>query len=126
MVYGIGADIIEISRFKKTALRQPGILRRLFTQAELDYCLKKADPYPSLAVRFAAKEAVIKIFARCGQGFDWHDVEITNAPGGDPHVTLYGKLAALAAQERAADVLITLSHSQDMALAYALAQSSEK
>ncbi|MCL2677762.1 MAG: holo-ACP synthase [Clostridiales bacterium] len=126
MIYGIGTDIIEISRFKQTALRNPRILRRLFTGAELDYCLKKADPYPSLAVRFAAKEAVYKVFARQGQTFSWHDVEITNAPGGSPQVTLHGALAALAAEVGAADVRVSLSHSRDMALAYALAQSSEK
>ena len=57
----IGVDIIEIERVKKAVERTPRFLDRVFTSRELVYCMKKANPYPSLAARFAAKEALRKL-----------------------------------------------------------------
>ncbi len=59
MIVGLGVDLIEIERVK-SAHKKFGkrFIDRLFTPQEAAYCLKKSEPYPSLAGRFAAKEAV--------------------------------------------------------------------
>ena len=60
MIIGIGTDVIDIQRIRKIAERHHGFLARTFGRCELDYSPGKADPFPDLAARFAAKEAVIK------------------------------------------------------------------
>ena len=57
---GIGVDVVEIERFRQSLARTPTMRERLFTQVELDYVAPQIDPVPSLAVRFAAREATMK------------------------------------------------------------------
>ena len=61
MISGLGIDSVQVDRIKKASKRWgKSFLRRLFTDRELDYCFRHKNPYPSLAARFAAKEALIK------------------------------------------------------------------
>jgi len=61
MICGIGTDIVDVGRIRKAVERWGDrFLKRVFTEAEVVYCLAKANPYPHLAARFAAKEAVMK------------------------------------------------------------------
>jgi len=53
----IGVDIEDISRFEN---RNQKFLDRIYTEKEQEYCLSKAIPACHFAVRFCAKEAVIK------------------------------------------------------------------
>lgn len=68
----IGTDLIEIHRIRKVLEREGDhFLHKIFTPEELHYCLKMADPVPSLAARFAAKEAFQKTWF---EGHSWQDV----------------------------------------------------
>ncbi len=94
MILGIGIDIVEIVRLKKTCLDYGDrFLRRIFTVAEREYAMKKSDPYASLAVRFAAKEALVKA-TREGKvhSFDWLDAEVVVSPSGIPFFQLKREL----------------------------------
>ena len=57
---GIRVDVVDIERFRRSLERTPTMRERLFTSVELDYVAPKVDPVPSLAARFAAREAVMK------------------------------------------------------------------
>ena len=57
---GIGIDVVDIERFRTTLERTPSMRTRVFTQIELAYVAPQSDPIPSLAARFAAREAVMK------------------------------------------------------------------
>ncbi len=59
MQFSVGVDIEENSRFKDK-VSDENFLKRVFTQAEIDYCLSKVHSHEHLAVRFCAKESVIK------------------------------------------------------------------
>ena len=66
MICGIGADIIEIERIKNAVARS-AFQKRVFTDREILLCKGKADFYAALAIRFAAKEAVLRLWApACG------------------------------------------------------------
>ena len=52
---GIGVDVVEIERFRRSLERTPTMRERLFTPIELQYVAPKLDPVPSLAARFAAR-----------------------------------------------------------------------
>lgn len=116
MIFGIGTDIVEIERIKKSH-HQYGdkFLKRIFTQEEINYCLKKENPYPSLAVRFASKEALVKA-ARIGRhhSHTWTDVSVEVSSEGIPHVFLFNELKALLID---AGIHISVSHSRHYATA---------
>lgn len=61
MVCGIGTDIVEVRRMREATEKWGRrFLKRVFSERELAYSLSKRDPYPHLAARFAAKEAMVK------------------------------------------------------------------
>ena len=118
----IGCDIIEISRIKHFVDQHSDqLVGRVFTQQEWDYCQHQANPYPSFAVRFAAKEAIAKAFGvGIGEHLDWISAEIINNSAGEPEVFLDAKGQQLLKKFSAKTVHISLSHSRDNALAVAI------
>ena len=57
---GIGVDVVEIERFRRSLERTPTMRERLFTSGELEALADRVDPVPGLAARFAAREATMK------------------------------------------------------------------
>jgi len=85
---GLGTDIIEIDRIRSSvSTYQNRFLNKIFTPKEQEYCLSHRDPSPSLAARFAAKEAAAKALG-CGFGkqLSWLDLEILNNEQGRPTI----------------------------------------
>jgi holo-[acyl-carrier protein] synthase len=79
------------------------------------------DPAPHFAARFAAKEAVSKAFGTGFAGqFNWKDIEVRRKATGEPFIVLHDGAAELAKRLGIASVLISLSHSQDYAVANAI------
>ncbi len=117
-----GIDLIEIERFQRAYERHgQRLLERLFTPLELS---EAAQHLPSLAARFAAKEAVAKALG-CGIGpITWHEIEVQRATGGQPAVHLRGEAARLAAALGFEAWALSLSHSQHTAAAVAVALSA--
>ena len=116
-IIGVGTDIIETSRIKDLASREPAFLERVFTQIERDYSLGRRAKYQHLAGRFAAKEAVAKAL---GRSFSWQDVEVTNDAEGKPLITLYGEAKKTA---KNAVVHLSISHVKDYASAVVVIES---
>lgn len=117
----IGIDIVDIARLKYVINRTPRLLQRVFTTQELDYCYMKKDPFPSLAARFAAREALHKLDCVFIKEIRFHDTEVIVDTEGKPQLLLHGE-ALLRAQE--ADIknfAISLSHSREQAIAVVIA-----
>jgi holo-[acyl-carrier protein] synthase len=123
MISGIGVDSVEVRRVKKAAKRWGrDLLDRLFTGAELKYCLKHADPYPSLAARFAAKEAVLKALDAPNM-WRWRDMEVSRAESGRPSVVLKGAAAAFVRRRGVRRLHVTLTHDESRATAMVVAEA---
>ncbi len=118
---GIGTDLVECDRFRLALERRPRIAERLFSDAEREYAFRHREPVPPLAARFAAKEAVMKAMSVGLWKFALRDVEVVRLPSGQPEVALHDKAAALAAERGVAKWLLTLSHTDGMAIAIAVA-----
>lgn len=118
----IGIDIIEIDRIKQVVMRTPRFLERLYTTGELEYCYSKSNPYPSLAVRFAAKEAVRKLHPVLARGIGFHDVEVVAGIGGRPEILLHGAALTRSEQEGIRNINLSLSHSATHAIAAVIAE----
>ncbi len=118
MIIGIGCDIFDISRIKRELGADAGLAPQLFTVQEIAYCQGQRYPERHFAVRFAAKEAFFKAVTNGARvDIPWHDVEITNEESGKPVMTLSGRAAELAESRGVRNVLVTLSHSADYAMA---------
>ena len=87
---GIGIDIVEIARIKDLRERQgERFLDRVYTETELQYCMRMKAPDQHLAARFAAKEAVTKAFTvGIGEYFDWKSVGVVAGDRRQPEVEL--------------------------------------
>ena len=93
---GIGNDLVDIDRFRRALERTPRLRERLFTEAERSYADARADPTERYAVRFAAKEAVMKALGVGLGEIQLRDIEVQRAESGAPSIVLHGTAAALA------------------------------
>jgi holo-[acyl-carrier protein] synthase len=120
-VIGLGCDLCEVARVRGVWERQgERFLDYTYTAGERVYCLKMRDPAPFLAARFAAKEAVAKAFGTgIGAELGWKSIEVVHGERGEPLVKLDAQGEALLAARGATGVMLTLSHTDLMAMAVA-------
>ena len=110
-----GVDLIEVSRVEAAVDRYgERFLRRIFTSRELSMTHGRAE---SLAARFAAKEAVAKTLGVGIGEVSWLDVEVLSGPNRQPELHLHGNAARLAAELGLTRWALSLSHSQQFAIA---------
>ena len=116
-----GVDIVEIPRVRRVA-EQYGqrFLDRIYTGREQSYCRGRA---PQLATRFAAKEAVMKALGTGVRGVPWKDIEVVRRLGRAPTIELHGKAADHARRMGISQFAVSLSHSNEMAIAFVVAES---
>ena len=119
----IGTDIIEIGRIEK-AISRWGIrfLHRVYTDSELSLCRMRL---PSLAARFAAKEAALKALGTQTKGISWKDIEILSDSTGRPVVRLHGKARLQADYLHLENLAVSLSHSREYAIALAIGETKK-
>lgn len=106
MIVGIGVDLVSVARIAE-AMRKPGFLPRILTEAERAYAITPAQ----VAGRWAAKEAVAKAL---GTHLKWHDVVIENDADGKPTVQL--------AHATDLNLHVSISHERDMAVAFVVVE----
>jgi holo-[acyl-carrier protein] synthase len=121
VLVGLGADVIEVERIRGILERQGDrFLARVFTDEEREYCARMKYPHKHLAARFAAKEAVSKCFTTgIGAELGWRSVSVYHGPRNQPLVRLDDKGQALLRHAGATHVLLTLSHTDSVAMAVA-------
>lgn len=119
---GVGVDVVSIQRFRDTLVRTPTVRTRIFTPLELGYVEPMNDPVPSLAARFAAREAVMKSLGLGLGAFGFHDVWVERCDSGQPTLGFAGRAAALAHDAGVRRWHLSLSHDGDVAIAYVVAE----
>ncbi len=117
----VGVDIVEISRIKRAVLRSRRFLTRIYTAPERTYCYSKKDPFPSLAVRWAAKEAFCKLHPGLPGKVRLQEIEILVEDKGRPQLKLYGQTAHMAQEIGLTDIDVSLSHAGGNAIAVVVA-----
>ena len=117
-IIGIGLDATDLHRVAELLQRYgERFLRRVFTEGEIAYCMRRRDPVPHLAGRFAVKEAAMKALGTGrSRGVLWKDIEVVRA-GGPPQLRLHGGAARRADSMDVRRSLITITHSETIALA---------
>lgn len=120
-IIGTGLDATEIARIAAAIDRYGDrFVRRVFTDEEIAYCRRKRDFASSFAARFAAKEAAMKALGTGhSRGVRWRDIEVVRF-GGPPQLQFHGGAARRFAAMRATGSLLTITHSETLALAHVL------
>jgi holo-[acyl-carrier protein] synthase len=118
MMLTTGVDIIEIERVEHSINRFGDKMRnRIFTPQEQAYC---AGRLPSLAGRYAVKEAVSKALGTGIGDFNWTDIEVLNDKRGKPELILHNNAKALADELGLSEWSISISHTNSHAIGFAV------
>jgi holo-[acyl-carrier protein] synthase len=118
-----GVDVIEIGRIDRAILRHGHrFFERFYTEREL---IDSDGHTPALAARFAAKEAVAKALGTGIGDIGWKHIEIINGPRREPYLRLHGAADVLAVQLGLSAWSISLSHTEEHAVAIAFASGEE-
>ncbi|MFC5147348.1 holo-ACP synthase [Streptomyces aureoversilis] len=121
MIVGVGIDVAAIDRFEAALRRTPGLAARLFADGELHLPSGERRGIASLAVRFAAKEAVAKALGAPGNLL-WTDAEVTTESSGRPRLVVRGTVAARAEELGVTSWHVSLSHDAGVASAVVIAE----
>lgn len=119
MIIGIGTDIVEIRRIKKSVLRIKNFLERFFTHDEIEYFQLHRLRADTIAGTFAAKEAISKAIGTGFRNFELTDIEILHDNLGKPYANLNDNIYAIIGK-RNIKIHISISHSLENAIAYAV------
>lgn len=120
-IIGLGLDSTDIDRVEEIIERWgERFIRRIFTEGEIAYCQRRQCPAIHFAGRFAAKEATMKAL---GTGYShevwWRDIEVVRV-GGPPRLQLRGGAARRFEAMGGGSALLTITHSETVALAQVL------
>lgn len=116
MIFGIGVDTIELARVER-ALQSTAFAERVFTPAEL------ALPLPSIAARFAAREAAVKAL-RGLHGLELRDLAVDRIPLGAPAFVRTPRLDGVLASIGVGTLHLSLSHDRTTATAFVIAETA--
>jgi holo-[acyl-carrier protein] synthase len=125
MIYGVGIDIVKIERMKQVVEKWGRhFLDRVFTENEISYCYEKKEPHLSLAVRFAAKEAMIKALGSVS-ALSLKDIEIVNSESGKPLFRVVETLERVLKEKLIKRVHLSLSHEHEYGVACVVLEQSD-
>ena len=122
-ILGIGIDLVEIERIEKAIARHDEFVSRIFSSREREICEDCARPARRYATCFAAKEAASKALGTGVKGFAWREIEMLEDESGRPYLALSGRAEEIASRQGVAEILVSVSHTRDTAVAVAQAVS---
>lgn len=126
MLIGIGTDIIEIKRIEEAIKRTPRFVEKIFTEDEREELSKIGNLPQRAAGSFAVKEAVSKALGTGFRTFGAGDIEVIRDAKGKPKVNLYGGAKELATALGATNILVSISHCKDYAVAMVTIEGSDR
>ena len=114
MITGIGIDVIQNERIRGSIQRfGDRFLNRIYTEGEMEYCKKCANPEVHYAARFAAKEAAFKALGTgWAAGVKWRDIEVERLSSGKPELHLHGAALTRAKSMGTQRFFVSLTHDQ--------------
>ena len=120
----VGVDLVEVRRIRHAVEQYgPRFVERVYTPGE---CAHSGNRVPSLAARWAAKEAVAKALGTGIGPVGWREIEVLNDDRGAPYVCLHGSAAQLARDLGLKHWAISLSHTRELAIAFVMASQSSQ
>ena len=119
-IYGIGTDIANINRIKKS-LKNKEIINRLFNTSEVKRCNNQINKPNCFAKRFAAKEAFSKALGTgISKGINFNEIIVHNIKSGKPNIKLLGntkKVVNRILKKKKFNIFLSLSDDKPFAVA---------
>jgi len=123
VIVGIGVDVVNVAKFGASVARTPGFVETLLTPRERVDESGESRTVASLAVRYAAKEALAKAIG-VPPGMDFHDAEVLVEPDGRPYLVTHRLLREAAHQLGVRSWHLSLATEGDVAVAYVIAEGT--
>jgi holo-[acyl-carrier protein] synthase len=114
MIIGMGIDLAEVDRYRFDEEARARFARKVYTDEEMQYAMRKRHWAERLAGFYAAKEATRKAF---GHAIPWREVGVTHERSGKPAIRLFGSAEALLALRGVRAIHLTITHTATMAAA---------
>lgn len=114
MILGIGIDLAEVERYRFDERKLAWFARKVYTDDEMAYAMRKRNWPERLAGFFAAKEATRKAF---GHAIPWRWVGVGHERSGKPTVRLFARAAGLLAERDVRAIHLTITHTATTAAA---------
>ena len=119
-IYGIGTDIANINRIKKS-LKNKKFISRLFNKNEIKKCNNQINKANCYAKRFAAKEAFSKAMGTgIAKGMNFNEISVHNIKSGKPSIRLLGntrKMVKKILKKKKFNIFLSLSDDKPFAVA---------
>ena len=114
MIVGIGTDLAEVARYRFDQTELAWFARKIYTDEEMAYAMRKREPAQRLAGFYAAKEATRKAF---GHAIPWRSIGVTHERSGKPSIRLTGEAAELPARRGVTVIHLSITHTDETAAA---------
>jgi holo-[acyl-carrier protein] synthase len=119
-LFGIGTDIVDISRIKKIFIKNKVFKSKIFSKKEIKYCESRSNKIAAYSKRFAAKEAFVKALGTgIAKGISLKEISVNNSKNGAPFIELLGKTKLIAKKliNKNSQIYLSLSDEKKYALA---------
>jgi holo-[acyl-carrier protein] synthase len=120
-IVGIGMDLAEVARYRFGQEQLAWFSRKVYTEEEMAYAMRKRNRAERLAGFFAAKEATRKAF---GHAIPWRSVGVSHERSGKPIIRLFGNAAALIERRGITAIHLTITHTALIAAAVVVLEGS--
>src|SRR5438270_2665503 len=117
MIVGLGMDLAEVARYEFDERALAWFARKIYTEEEMTYAMRKRNRAERLAGFFAAKEATRKAF---GHAIPWRWIGVTHERSGKPAIRLFGEAAKLPRRRGVTAIHLSITHTDETAAATAI------
>ncbi len=120
VIVGVGLDVAHVSRYRFGERELAWFARKVYTEREMAYAMRKRNWAERLAGFFAAKEATRKAF---GHAIPWRSVGVGHERSGKPVIELFGWAERLTRERGVRTIHLTITHSAEIAAAVVILES---
>ena len=120
-LFGVGTDIIQVNRLKKS-LKKKLFLSRIFNEEEIKKCKRTKKNLNCFAKRFAAKEAFSKALGTgISKGINFNEIVVLNEKSGKPYIKLINKTKKIVERKlkkKIYKISLSIADEKDYAVAF--------
>ena len=120
MIVGIGIDMADVGRYRFDQRKLAWFARKVYTEGEMAYAMRKRNWPERLAGFFAAKEATRKAF---GHAIPWRCVGVAHERSGKPTIELRERAATLMRSRGVRTIHLSITHTAQMAIAFVILET---